>query len=116
MRFSTFVFLPIAAVLAAPQAAAPSTPDLTQINQGVAEVQAAINKIMGARQVDAAAPVVDARDATSNTSADAGGQGIGSAFGDLETLLNGLSNTLTGVCNLKSDLSSLTSQLSSLGL
>lgn len=82
--------------------------DLDQINEGIAEAQAAIAKILGARQADpaTAAAASTATDASGNTSA-----GIGSTLGDISTLLSGLSDTLTGVCNLRDDISSLTSSL-----
>ncbi|KAJ4385608.1 hypothetical protein N0V93_010037 [Gnomoniopsis smithogilvyi] len=105
MHFSTFVLLPIAAVMAAPQVPASTTPDLNEINRGVAETQAAINKIINSKRADIAA-AVDATDPSGNTSA-----GIGSTLGDLTTLLSGLSDTLTGVCNLRDDIGSLTSSL-----
>lgn len=57
----------------------------------------------------AATPIVHA---SGNGSA----AGLGAAYGDLTTLLSGLSDTLAGLCNLQTDLGSLTSSLGSLGL
>lgn len=77
--------------------------DLDQLNQDIAQAQAAIAKILGARQAD---PATAAAASTAT-----GASGSGSTLGDISTLLTGLSDTLTGVCNLRDDISSLTSSL-----
>lgn len=73
--------------------------DINQVNNGVAQSQAAIEaiKALGVNHQELVAALQTRQ--------------TGSVITDLSTLLSGLSDTLTGVCDLRDDISSLTASL-----
>ncbi|KAJ4393557.1 hypothetical protein N0V93_002769 [Gnomoniopsis smithogilvyi] len=92
MRLHVFLLAATASALVNPQSAVQNDADITQLREVVQRIKDRAPQESGG-----------------------GGGGITSAFGDVTTLLTGLSDSLSGLCNLRQDITSTLDQISSFG-